>query len=225
MENNSTSLTKPVFLIGIFLSIILPLLAISSTLLLRGAAMTFETKFLISRFVQWFALLLLFLFSLKIEKGPFLLWKEQEHSFLLYLKGIAITMLFLILAMLLTGILLYFLDSNSKSNLLNKTIAVLKNNFLLLFFTSVTAGIVEELIFRGYLLPRLKLLFKNTKLAIVVSSFFFGIMHYSYGTLYQTIGPMVFGVVLAVQYKKHRNIKMMIVCHFLWDFVVLYLKS
>jgi membrane protease YdiL (CAAX protease family) len=39
-------------------------------------------------------------------------------------------------------------------------VQVLKKNRLLLVFTCLTAGITEEIIFRGYLLPRLEILLK-----------------------------------------------------------------
>jgi membrane protease YdiL (CAAX protease family) len=225
MNNNSVTLKKSTFYIGIFLSIILPLLAISFPLLFKGSVITFETRFLISRLAQWFALFLLFLFSFKIEKQPFLLWKEQNYSFLKLIKAIISTLLWLIVAMLVTGILLKALGANSESNVLNKTLAVLENNFTLLLLTSISAGIIEELIFRGYMLPRLDILFKNKIFSIAVSSLLFGIMHFSYATLAQTIGPMVFGVVLAIQYYKYKNIKILIICHFLWDLVVLLVKT
>lgn len=225
MATNSVTVKKPAYYIGIFLSILLPLLALSSSLVLKNFSVTFENQFLISRVSQWFALFLLFLYSLKIEKRPFLLWQEQKYSFPALLKEVIITLLWLILAMLVTGILLKVAGSNFESKTLNKTLAVLENNFTLLLLTSISAGIIEELIFRGYLLTRLDILFQNKIGAIAVSSFFFGILHYSYATLAQTIGPTVFGIVLALQYYRYKNIKILILSHFLWDLVVLILRT
>jgi membrane protease YdiL (CAAX protease family) len=51
-------------------------------------------------------------------------------------------------------------------------VQVLKKIRLLLVFTCLTAGITEEIIFRGYLLPRLEIL-KNKNLSVIISSLFF----------------------------------------------------
>jgi membrane protease YdiL (CAAX protease family) len=50
-------------------------------------------------------------------------------------------------------------------------VQVLKKK-LLLVFTCLTAGITEEIIFRGYLLPRLEILLKNKNLSVIISSLF-----------------------------------------------------
>lgn len=225
MKNHSTTIKKSTLIIGIFLSVLLPFLAIISNLTLKGVAISPEIKFLISRLTQWSALLLLFVFALKIEKRPFLLWKEQNQSFLITIKGIVTVLLLFLASMIVIGILLRVLGVNSESKVLNKTLNVLKNSFPLLIFTSISAGIVEELLFRGYLLPRLEIVFNNKIAAIAISSLMFGLLHFSYATIAQTLGPLAFGVVLAVQYPKYRNIKIVMIAHFLWDLIVLLIKT
>lgn len=225
MLNITNAAKKPTLIIGIILSILLPFLAIYSSLLFKDSGLSKETQFYISRFTIWISLLLLFLYSFKIEKQPFLHWKETEYSFSFLTTAILKTFLKLFLAVVLTGLLFMLLKMNSQSTALNKALGLLKKSYVLLFFTCVTAGITEELIFRGYLLPRLELLVKNQKLAILISSSVFGFMHFGYGTLVNIIGPIVIGVVLALQYEKYRNIKIVIICHFLWDLFLLMLKT
>lgn len=225
MVDHSITKKKAIYIIGLFLSFLLPFLAVTSSLILKGFTISPEIKFLISRLTQWSALVLLFVFAVKIEKRPFLLWKEQNHSFLVTIKAIVKILLLFLLSMIVIGILLHLSGINSESKVLNKTLNVLKNSFWLLLFTSISAGVIEELIFRGYLVPRLEIVFNNKIAAIVISSFLFGILHFSYGTLAQAFGPMAFGVVLAVQYQKYRNIKIMIISHFLWDLIVLLIKT
>jgi membrane protease YdiL (CAAX protease family) len=94
-----------------------------------------------------------------------------------------------------------------------------------LVFSALTAGITEELIFRAYIMPRLLIFFKNAYLPIVVSALFFGLMHVSYGTLMQVLGPFYIGVIFGIYYYKFRNIKVLIVCHFLWDLIALLVKT
>lgn len=216
---------KSIVIIGILLSIILPFLAIFFSLLFKKIGISNEILFYISRFAIWIALLLLFLFALKIEKQPFLLWGETEYSFSFFIKAFLKTFLKVFLAVYITSLLIMLLKITGESAVLNRALALFKKSYLLLFFTCVTAGVTEELIFRGYLLPRLELILKNKIAAIVVSSILFGFLHIGYGTLLNVIGPTVIGLVFAIQYDKYRNIKILILCHFLWDLFLLMAKT
>ncbi len=106
---------------------------------------------------------------------------------------------------------------NKQSKTLNGIAIILRANMPLLIFTALTAGVVEELIMRGYIQPRLEIIFKNPYAAIIVSSLLFGLLHYKYGTIANVIGPVFIGFVFAIYYWKFRNIKVIIICHFLWD--------
>ncbi|WP_163408444.1 CPBP family intramembrane glutamic endopeptidase [Flavobacterium ajazii] len=222
---NITYSKKTTVIIGIILSIFFPVLAIYSSLLFKDSGFSKETQYYISRFTIWISLLLLFLYSFKIEKQPFLLWKETEYPFSFLATAIFKTFLKLFLAVFFTGLFLMLFKITTESTVLNKALVLFKKSYVLLFFTCVTAGITEELIFRGYLLPRLEVVLKNKNLAIILSSILFGILHISYGTLANVIGPIVIGLVFAIQYEKYRNIKILIVCHFLWDLFLLMLKT
>lgn len=225
MLNISNETKKPTLIIGILLSVILPFLAIYFSLLVKKLGFGNETQFYISRFAIWVSLLLLFLYSFKIEKQPFLLWGETEYSFSAFAKALFITFVKLFIAVYFTSLLIMLLKLHAESVVLNRALALFKKSYFLLFFTCVTAGITEELIFRGYLLPRLELAFKNKNLAIIISSFLFGLLHIGYGTLLNVIGPIVIGTVFAFQYEKYRNIKILIICHFLWDLFLLTAKT
>ncbi|MEO7978157.1 type II CAAX endopeptidase family protein [Flavobacterium sp.] len=225
MPNNTNSTKNHIVIVGILISILLPFLAILSSYLFKQTGFTGEIKFFISRICIWFSLLLLFLYNYKIEKLPFLLWTEKQYSFSPFVIAVFETFLKLFIAVIIVGSIILLFKIKVESVVLNKALALFKNNYFLLFFTCVTAGITEELFFRGYLLPRLAIVLKNTKLAIVLSSLLFGLMHYGYGTLFQMIGPAVIGLVLAFQYQKYQNIKMVILCHFLWDLLLLSIKT
>jgi membrane protease YdiL (CAAX protease family) len=56
---------------------------------------------------------------------------------------------------------------------------------------------------------------------ILVSAILFGILHSTYGTIGQVVIPFFIGVVFAVFYKFYSNIKILIICHFMIDFVSL----
>lgn len=184
-----------------------------------------QTLFLLSRIKIWFALLLLYFYCIKIEKEKFLLWNEKKYGIGFYLASLFLIFATLIGILMVIGIILKLTGTIQQSDAINKIVSVLKKNNLLLFFTCLTAGITEELIFRGYLLPRLERVFKNIIIPILISSLLFGLMHFGYGTLVQVVGPFFIGLIFAIHYYKFRNIKIVIICHFLWDFMFLLIKS
>jgi membrane protease YdiL (CAAX protease family) len=89
---------------------------------------------------------------------------------------------------------------------------------------SFTAGFCEEVIFRGYLMTRLRLLgkFKSWIIPIIVSSLAFGFPH-----LYQGIHGFliitILGVLFALIYIRTRSIWPCIIAHFFLDFLALFI--
>jgi uncharacterized protein len=221
---NSNITKKSTILIGIFFTILLLL----ATLLLSpffGKLKISKTEvFFASRVVIWLTLLLVAVFCFKIEKQKMLLWTENKFSLGEYVKSFFGIIGSIILGALIIGLTLKATGYKTESDKLVEILKIFKNNYLLLIFTCLTAGITEELIFRGYLMPRLQLFFNNNYLSITISSVLFGLMHFGYGTLVQIIGPIFIGAVFAIHYQKYRNIKILIFCHFFWDFMMLTLK-
>jgi membrane protease YdiL (CAAX protease family) len=216
---------KSILIGGIFLLLMLLFITALSLPLLKQLNLKYETIFYISRLAIWFCLFLIYMYSIHIEKQNFLLWKEKKYSLLFYVKSVAATMGTLVLIMLVVSIIFRLTGSDIESEKMDEILRFFKNNLPLILFTSVTAGVTEELFFRGYLIPRLEILFKNTYLAILISSILFGLIHYSYGTLIQIIAPFFIGIILALHYQKHRNITIIIICHFLWNLLVLLNKT
>lgn len=185
-----------------------------------GASVNATTLF-ISRLLIWFCLLLIWFYSIKFEKQKLLIWEEKNYNIPFYI--ISVILMFIIIIVGVTciqkAISLLGLKSNSAS--LVKIVNIFKKNYWLMIFTAITAGIVEELIFRAYIQPRLELLFKSPAVAIIISSFLFGLLHFQYGTIINVLGPIFIGAVFAIHYWKFRNIKVLIFSHFLWDFILL----
>lgn len=219
------TIKKPLIIGGILFSFIILLIAIASSQLFNNPEIFNEKVFFLARLKFWLCLFLIYIYSTKIEKQNFLLWKEQKYSFSFYLKAIGKILLTLIFMLFLVSLLLKIAGANEYSSKMEQMILILKNNKLLVLFTALSAGITEELINRGYILPRLEILFKNTNVAIIISSVLFGILHYTYETYYQIIGPFVIGLIFAVYYHKYRNIKIIIFCHFLWDLTALLIRT
>jgi membrane protease YdiL (CAAX protease family) len=162
---------------------------------------------------------LLWLFSNKLEKQNLLIWQEKRYKFSTYIISIILIYVVLFIGLIFINSFLFLLGSNKPSTKLLEFAAILRGNKFLLIFTALTAGVVEELIFRGYLQPRLELIFKNPYLAIIISSILFGALHYRYGTVINVIVPFFIGLVFSYYYWKYRNITVIIITHFLWDLI------
>jgi uncharacterized protein len=209
-------------LAGILLSVLLYIavsLVRENYLSKSGSTGFFDANsYFYSRLILWLYLLIIYIWVLKVEKQKFLLWSERQSSVLFYLISIAAMLAAIIL---LAGIL-HKIESYygwDKSDKLKVMLQLLWKNKLLLLFTTLTAGIMEELLFRGYLMPRLQLLLKSSWLTIIISSLLFGLAHYSYGNWAQMINPLFIGIIFAWHYQKYRNIKVLMICHFLIDFI------
>ncbi len=221
---NSVTTKKSTILIGIFFTILLLLATLLLSPFFSKLKISKTGVFLASRVLIWLVLLLVAVFCFKIEKQKMLLWVETKLSVGAYIKSFFMIIGSIIVGAIIIGLTLKATGYKTESDKLMEIIKVFKNNYLLLIFTCLTAGITEELIFRGYLMPRLKLFFNNNYMSIAISSLLFGLMHFGYGTLVQIIGPIFIGTVFAVHYQKYRNIKILIFCHFFWDFMMLTLK-
>lgn len=221
---NSITTKKSTLLIGMFFSILLLLATLLFSPFFSKLKISRTEVFLASRVVIWLALLLIIIFCFKIEKQKMLLWAESKFSVVEYIKSFFRIIGSIMLGAIIIGLTLKAIGYKPESDKILEIIKLFKNNYLLLIFTCLTAGITEELIFRGYLMPRLQVFFNNNYMSITLSSLLFGLMHFGYGTIVQIIGPIFIGTVFAIHYQKYRNIKILIFCHFFWDFMMFTLK-
>jgi uncharacterized protein len=201
---------------------LLSFLGAPAILKLFGLSEINATLYFIERLSYWLALALLWLYVIKIEQERLLIWQGKKYAFLANVRSGFVV----IVAVLASTVIIQTISSaagyNQKSAYMDHMVAIMRNNTPLLVFTALTAGVVEELIFRGYMQPRLEIIFKNPYAAIFISSLFFGLLHYKYGTVTQLVGTAFIGMVFAFFYWKYRNIVVIIVCHFLWDLVSLF---
>jgi len=174
-----------------------------------------------SRIMFWICLGILLVYVYRVEKQPLLLWKDENRSFLFYLAAIPALIGIVFFGSAFVGILLKYLHLGESSKRMSQVIDLFRTNIGLAIFTCLTAAVVEELFFRGYIMPRLKILVKKDYLVVLISSFLFGILHFGYGTVSNVVVPVYIGAVFAVFYLKFRDIKTLIAVHFLWDFMVL----
>ena len=135
------------------------------------------------------------------------------------LFSILIVMAILFIGLVVIAMLLNYFNFNAASPKTSTHHEILKNNIPLFLFSAFTAGFLEEVVFRGFIQPRIERMANSRWLGIFISSLLFGLMHLSYGTIHQVLIPAFFGIVLATHYAKYRSIKIVIICHFLWDLI------
>lgn len=180
-----------------------------------------SNNFLLSRMAIWFVLGLVFLYNLFIEKQPFLLKTERKYTVLFYIKAIIGLYLTCIIGGTFLNILIRFFVHEQMSSKLLQLTSLFKNDYFLITFTCFTAGAVEELLMRGYIQPRIEKIYNSPAAGVIASAILFGILHSTYGTIGQVVIPFFIGAVFAIFYKHYSNIKILIICHFIIDFVSL----
>ena len=126
------------------------------------------------------------------------------------------------MAVLVTGAALYFTPLFHKRNQ-EVVLAMLPHtplDFLMWFGVSLTAGICEEIIFRGYLLQQLNAWTRRPTLSIILAALLFGSVH-----LYEGLGAILPLAALAIVYGlvvRHfkGDLRAVVVAHTLQDFIV-----
>lgn len=186
-----------------------------------GTAEISAGKFFITRAVLWMVMAVVFLYNLIFEKQKFLLWKEQKYSFGFYIGAVVILYLLCALGGAFLNAVIQMAIHEKTSGKLMQLSSLFSNNYPLIIFTCLTAGVVEELLMRGYIQPRAEKIYNNQFTGIFLSAVLFGILHSTYGTIGQVAVPFFIGMVFAFFYRKYSNIKILIICHFMYDFISL----
>jgi len=212
---------------GVIISFLLFMAAVFSGKIFSFFGLPFGTKedsLFYSRIILWTWFLFLSLYVIKIEKQKLILGPQKKYSVRFYILSIiALLLSIIIISTILAKIeALFGLNDNSKT--LGEIISIFQNNKPLLLFTILTAAILEELYFRAYLVSRLEILLKSPVLAVVISSVLFSIAHIGFGNAAQMINTGFIGIISAWYFVKYRNIKVLIVTHFLIDLIGVYSK-
>lgn len=165
----------------------------------------------------WFVAAILYGYSTAIEKNNFLLWVEEWKTIFFYIKSILILLAVIMVLLTMIAITRNVLMGNKDVSTTNKTGSP---GILLFVFSAITAGVCEELIFRGYLLPRMLLLVKNKWLAIVISALLFGLAHYRNADWLYILFPFIIGLVFSYYYYRYRSLTTLIISHIIIDLVL-----
>ena len=175
-------------------------------------------KLFYSRFFYWGTILTLLLYARMVERQPLLIITESKPPAGTFLVWVLVLYLLFIVAAIVSAIPALF--GLHEDNAMIKVIAkLLTGHEWMVFFLALTAGVTEELIMRGYILTRLLQLSKSPVIAIVVSSLMFSALHYRYNSLRELIFAFMIGAIYGAFYVKYRNIKAIMIAHFLIDFI------
>lgn len=177
-----------------------------------------------NRILLWVCLFLFFLYVKYYLKEKFIPWEEQNLSLWKTVVSIIGIIGFLVVGFVVLVLIIQSMDFATQWEGIDDIRKLTLQNLPLLIFTCFTAAVIEEILFRGYILPTLSNITNSVNLGIIISSILFGLMHLSYGTAHQVIIPIYFGIIFSTYYSKFRNLKVVIFCHFIWNLVV-YLDS
>jgi membrane protease YdiL (CAAX protease family) len=175
---------------------------------------------LYSRLFIWLEVVILFVYAKWMEKGRYLLWPEKPYGFWFYPASLGALYLLTIGAGIVSTMPRWF-GFHDNEAVVRQMISIVNKSTAMMIFGAITAGVTEELIFRGYLLPRLELIFKNKTAAVIVSAAMFAMIHYRYFSVGEIIFAFCIGVIFAIHYQWYRNIKILIATHAFIDFVLL----
>lgn len=173
----------------------------------------------VSRFLFWVVVLLLWIYARKIELKPLLPWKGKKRKFSFYLLSVIGVMLVTYGGLIIIGVLFYILNIPLNLDKLIALKEVLCGYPILMIMSCITAGFTEEIIFRGYLLTRFSKLFNSKVIGVILSAFLFSLAHTGYHSWVEYVSTFMMGIVFAIHYSKYKNITVLIIAHFLFDFI------
>ena len=189
----------------------------------HGSVVFTPQNLLISRIYFWGMAIFLFLYAHFIEKQNLFLYKPNQKGLRFYLLSfLGIGASVFILSIIISSILKAMgLLTGNEGDVMKNMLSILQAHPLLLLFTCITAGVTEEIIFRGYLQTRIELIFKSPLAGIIISAIFFSLAHSTYGTAQEIAIPFMIGIIFSVYYFRYKNIYILIVFHFLFDYLQL----
>lgn len=221
-----TQLSQPAktnIIIGLLITSLLVALCICGSVFLPGlgnAYLSPTVLFIISRLLFWLMLVLVYLYCSKIEHQPILIWADRHYGILFYFISCVLVLVAVVAGSIIIQLIAHVFKWSSQAKAAKDMGAF---NIPIKLLIVLTAAVVEEFIFRGYLMPRLHLFFKNALWPVLISALLFGLAHFRYGTFVNVAGPLWIGLVFAWYYQKYKNIRPLIICHFLIDFAALFL--
>lgn len=178
---------------------------------------SFWTFFFTILVLQWLAFLLIFL----VTKPKMTEYLSVDKAFLSKNRWILFSMV--VVCVILAGYApIYLYGANIPSNSILGSIGPVSDHERIAFiFLSLTAGICEEVIFRGYGISVLERIFKKKAIALIVSAAAFMSLHgIAFLPWYLLIQYFIIGLIFGFFFQKYRRLEVLIIIHFLIDAMV-----
>jgi membrane protease YdiL (CAAX protease family) len=91
--------------------------------------------------------------------------------------------------------------------------------FIIILYASLSAGVLEEIVYRGVVTTELRKHIQSKLLLVIFSCFIFAGIHWSEGPAKVT-QTFIWAIIPTIWFLKERNLWGPIVCHFLYDFMI-----
>lgn len=169
----------------------------------------------------WGILIITIIYNRVVEKENLLIWTEKKYNFKFILKSCIIVYFVSVVSAGIFNFIISELTNEGISTMVGEMATVFRSSYLLLIITCITAAITEEFLMRGYIQPRLSKIYQNPWVGILGTSLIFGVLHSTYGTLGQIVGPFITGIIFSFFYYRYQNITILIIVHFIIDFISL----
>lgn len=221
MENRDAKINAINGVLGVF---ILLIAALVLKILYPVGHNTLAAIFLLSRIYIWLILFLTIIYAHKIEKDFLLIWEEEKKPFSRVIRDILLLFVAIYISDVIVFLIVKYFHLARVSAALQMALLLFKSNFLLMLFTCVTAGVTEELLFRGYIQTRLTMIFGNPWWGIIIASFLFAAMHLGYKTAGEFLGTFGIGIIFSYYYWKYRNLTVLMITHSLYDFLTILIQ-
>ncbi|MBA1393099.1 CPBP family intramembrane metalloprotease, partial [Lactobacillus sp. XV13L] len=128
----------------------------------------------------------------------------------LNMKSLGIIAVASILLFALNKVMLPLFKATGNTNVSMQLLVLRKEPMLFFIYAMVIAPILEELLFRGYLLNAL--FHNHFKAGVIINSLIFGLLHVSDDPIY-FMSKFLLGIVLNTVYLRTKNVKANIIVH------------
>ena len=173
----------------------------------------FKKKLMLSFFEKWTTVLFIVLISIFLEHrgtGSFGLGSFKAVYMLFGLYGFIVG--FLVLSLIEYVYRLMHVDGAW-----NGIRKLGRGNVLVVSITALTAGVTEEIIFRGYTISRLLFLSHSVLLSVILSLIVFSVLHLFLWKKWATVSIMLWAIIPTYLYIKTGSVYPGIIMHILND--------
>lgn len=211
----NSSFTLPI-IVGLIVSIILNFF-INLYLGLNPKVVDYDFRIISGQISSWIIVIILLFIVL--------FWEKNSLKSIGIKKINAKDFIWGFLALILGFVILFVSDFLINSlGLLgqgNERVHLLSIPYYLRIFMVITAGITEEIIFRGYIIERANMLINSLIISSIISIIAFTILHIPFWGIIGAMQVAFWAIPITILYMRSRNVIICIIIHILYDAIIL----